>query len=129
MRYARGQALPTQNTKQIGRKSQNLKANITIHIVLTISNASLTPPRGMVHVARMKQKSSRKSPLDTADTCKRCPLLGSVAFTGITGLGRGGKGWCGGSRAVFISYTLQQLVKTSAGVVKVQVAEDPCQHG
>ena len=34
-----------------------------------------------MHAAGMKQESSRRSPLDTAITHKRCSFLGSIAFT------------------------------------------------
>ena len=87
----------------------------------------------MAHVAGIKKKNSRRSPLDTADTYKSCPLLDSVAFTCITGRRHGGEGIellqqgfdltlhsHGGSRAVFVSHRFQQLVKTSAGVTKVR---------
>ena len=102
-----------------------------------------------MHIAGMKQESSRRSPLDTTIACKRCSSLGSVVFTctascrigGIAGRGREDEAaellqqglhltfhGCGGSRAVFISYRLQQLVETSVGVTKVQMAEDTRQR-
>ena len=89
-----------------------------------------------MHAAVMKQESSRRSPLDTAITRRRCSSLGGVAFActvsrghrigGIAGRGREDEAaellqqglhlafdGYGGSHAVFISHRLQQLVKTS----------------
>ena len=81
-----------------------------------------------MHITGTKQESSRRSPLDTAITCRRCSSPGNVAFTcttsrrigGIAGQGCGGKAaellqqglhltfhGCGGGRTMFISYRLQ----------------------
>ena len=102
-----------------------------------------------MHIAGMKQERSRRSPLDTTIACRRCSSLGSVVFTYTTSCRIGGIAGrrsedeaaellqqglhltfhdCGGGRTMFISYRLQQLVETSIGVAKVQMAKDTRQR-
>ena len=100
-----------------------------------------------MHVAGTKQESSHRSPLDAAITCGRRYLVSNVvsAFStscrigDITRQRSGDKGAeplqqglhltlysCGGC-AKIIGHGLQQLVKASVGVAKVQGAEDGIQ--
>ena len=98
-----------------------------------------------MHVAGTKQENSRRSSPGAAITCGRCYFMSDVAFTfttscrigDIAGQRGGDKAaellqqglhltlhGCGGGLVLIFSHRLQQLVKTSIGVVKVQVAED-----
>ena len=101
-----------------------------------------------MHVAGMKQEGSRRSPPDATITCGRSYLVSDVVFTlttsrrigDITRKRRGDKAMklfqqglhltmhsCGGSLVLVFSHRLQQLIKASVGVMKVQVAEDVSQ--
>ena len=95
-----------------------------------------------------KQENSRRSPPDAAITCGRRYFMSNVVFTfttscrigDIAGQRSGDKVMellqqslhltlhgCGGGLALIFSHRLQQLVKASVGVAKVQVAEDASQ--
>ena len=103
-----------------------------------------------MHVAGTKQEGSRRSPPDAAITYGRSYLVSDVVFTfttsrrigDIAGQRSGDKAVellqqglhltlhsCGGGFAVIFSHRLQQLVKASVGVAKVQVAKDASQRG
>ena len=98
-----------------------------------------------MHVSRTTQESSCRSPLDAAITCRRRHFVSNVVFAfttscrigNIAGQRSGDKATkllqqglhltlhgCGGGLALIFSHRLQQLVKASVGVAKVQVAED-----
>ena len=102
-----------------------------------------------MHVAGTKWENSRGSLPGTAITRGRCYFVSNVVFTfttscrigDIAGQRSGHKATellqqglhltlhgCSGGLVLVFSHRLQQLVKASAGVAKVQVAEDASQR-
>ena len=93
--------------------------------------------------------NGRRSPLDVAVACGRCSPVSNFVFTFTTickvddaGQRSGDKAaeppqqgphlilhGRGSRLALIFSYRLQQLVKASVGVAKVQVAKDASQRG